>query len=80
MRMTAAEAARHFRAVLSRVAAGEEIEVVRNGVAVAVIAPVHRPAVFRDPLEPPFGVGDSFADDLRSLQAELKAPPDARAA
>jgi prevent-host-death family protein len=78
--MTAAEAARHFRAVLSRVAAGEEIEVVRNGAPVAVIAPAPRPAVFRDPLESPRAVGDSFADDLRSLEAELKAPPDAWAA
>jgi antitoxin (DNA-binding transcriptional repressor) of toxin-antitoxin stability system len=78
--MTAAEAARHFRAVLSRVAAGEEIQVVRDGVVVAVIAPVHRPAVFRDPLEPPPRVGDSFIDDLRALQAELRAPPDSWAA
>lgn len=78
--MTANEAARHFSAVLGRVAAGEEIEVVRNGAPVAVIAP---PPSFA----PVQGSGDlfgsaptgddSFADDLRVLQAELKAPPDA---
>ena len=82
-RMTATEAARHFSAVLGRVAAGEEIEVVRNGAPVAVIAPP-RDSVPAQPLQPlrnPFGsaptVDDSFADDLRALQAELKAPPDA---
>jgi prevent-host-death family protein len=79
LRLTATEAARHFSAVLGRVAAGEEIEVVRNGAAVAVIAP------------PPGSVGakrnrelqacgDSFADDLRALEAELEAPPEAWAA
>jgi antitoxin (DNA-binding transcriptional repressor) of toxin-antitoxin stability system len=77
--MTASEAARHFSAVLGRVATGEEIEVVRDGTLVAVIAPppgsvrAHR---FRD-LE----TGDgSFADDLRALEAELEAPPEAWAA
>lgn len=81
MRMTAIEAARHFSAVLGRVAAGEEIEVVRNGAPVAVIAPppecsVSRPA-FRDLLWSAAPIGDSFADDLRALQAELETPPDA---
>jgi antitoxin (DNA-binding transcriptional repressor) of toxin-antitoxin stability system len=77
--MTPAEAARHFAAVLGRVAAGEEIEVVRNGAAVAVIAPppgsVH--AKRSGELQ---GHGDSFAEDLRALQAELEAPPEAWAA
>jgi prevent-host-death family protein len=78
--MTVNEAARHFSAVLSRVAAGDEIEVVRNGAPVAVIAPPRSSAsgegarhLFRSA---PNG-DDSFADDLRALQAELKAPPDA---
>jgi prevent-host-death family protein len=79
LRMTATEAARHFSAVLGRVAAGEEVEVVRNGTAVAVIAPppgsvsAHRsPDVI--------AVGDSFAEDLRALEAELEVPPEAWAA
>jgi prevent-host-death family protein len=80
MRMTATEAGRHFSAVLGRVAAGEEVEVVRNGALVAVIAPPQRsgsgqPA--REPLGSAPSVEDSFADDLRALQAELNAPPDA---
>jgi prevent-host-death family protein len=79
LRMTASEAARHFSAVLGRVAAGEEIEVVRDGVPVAVIAPP--PGSVRAQrsrnLE---AVGRSFADDLRALEAELEAPPEAWAA
>ena len=37
--MTATDAARGFSDVLNRVAAGEEVEVVRNGAPVAVIGP-----------------------------------------
>jgi antitoxin (DNA-binding transcriptional repressor) of toxin-antitoxin stability system len=78
--MTATEAARHFSAVLGRVAAGEEIEVVRNGAPVAVIAPPPRsvPAQgFDDRLESAPEIEGSFADDLRKLQAELAEPGDA---
>jgi antitoxin (DNA-binding transcriptional repressor) of toxin-antitoxin stability system len=74
--MTPAEAARHFSAVLGRVAAGEEIEVVRNGAAVAIIAPPPGARRSRE-LQ---ACGDSFADDLRALEAELEAPPEAWAA
>jgi antitoxin (DNA-binding transcriptional repressor) of toxin-antitoxin stability system len=77
LRMTAAEAARHFSAVLGRVAAGEEIEVVRDGATVAVIAP---PPGSRRALRGLQRGGDSFADDLAALQAELEAPPEAWAA
>jgi antitoxin (DNA-binding transcriptional repressor) of toxin-antitoxin stability system len=77
--MTATEAARHFSAVLGRVAAGEEIEVVRNGATVAVIAPPPG-SVAAQYSRDVFAVGDSFADDLRALEAELKAPPEAWAA
>jgi prevent-host-death family protein len=80
LRMTATEAARHFKAVLGRVAAGEEIEVVRNGAPVAVIAPPPSsaaPQSSRDLFASAPAAGDSFADDLRALQAALGAPPDA---
>jgi prevent-host-death family protein len=80
MRMTAAEAARHFRAVLSRVAAGEEIEVVRNGAPVAVISPPPRPLFagqpFCDPLASTPSAEESFAADLHALRAALEAPRD----
>jgi prevent-host-death family protein len=77
--MTPAEAARHFSAVLGRVAAGEEIEVVRDGVPVAVIAPPAGSAAARHP-RGLLAAGDSFSDDLRALEAELEAPPEAWAA
>ena len=38
-RLTATEAARNFSDVLNRVGAGEEIEIMRNGAPVAVLAP-----------------------------------------
>jgi prevent-host-death family protein len=77
-RMTATEAARHFSAVLGRVAAGEEIEVVRNGTPVAVIAPPpHSAKRVRELVESTPRVDGSFADDIRALQAELKVPEDA---
>jgi prevent-host-death family protein len=80
LRLTATEAARHFKAVLGRVAAGEEIEVVRNGAPVAVIAPppssTPAPVSHEVLASGPTG-DDSFADDLRALQAELRTPPDA---
>jgi prevent-host-death family protein len=79
LRMTATEAARHFSAVLGRVAAGEQIEVVRNGVPVAVIGPPPGSAAaqrFRGSLT----AGNSFADDLQALEAELEAPPETWAA
>jgi prevent-host-death family protein len=75
MRMTATEAARYFSAVLGRVAAGEEIEVVRNGAPVAVIAPPPRDLVSAQTFSAP-QVDGSFADDLRRLEAELEAPED----
>jgi antitoxin (DNA-binding transcriptional repressor) of toxin-antitoxin stability system len=80
--MTPTEAARHFPAVLGRVAAGEEIEVVRNGAPVAVIAPPPGSVPTQHPRELSGSApeaGDSFADDLRALQAELQMPPDALA-
>jgi antitoxin (DNA-binding transcriptional repressor) of toxin-antitoxin stability system len=77
--MTASEAARHFSAVLGRVAAGEEIEVVRNGVPVAVIAPPPG-STAAQPSPGLLTVGNSFAEDLRALEAELEAPPEAWAA
>jgi prevent-host-death family protein len=77
LRLTASEAERHFSAVLGRVAAGEEIEVVRDGAAVAVIAPPPHVQAERIGIQfrsAPSGAS-SFADDLRILEAELEAPP-----
>lgn len=80
LRMTAAEAARHFRAVLSRVAAGEEIEVVRDGAPVAVISPPARPLFgaqpFCDPIASTASAAASFTDDLDALRTGIEAPQD----
>jgi antitoxin (DNA-binding transcriptional repressor) of toxin-antitoxin stability system len=77
LRLTATEAARHFSAVLGRVAAGEDVEIVRNGATVAVIA---APPGLRTATRVLHGSGDSFADDLAALEADLEAPPEAWAA
>jgi prevent-host-death family protein len=42
VRMSATEVARNFSAVVNRVGAGEEIEIVRNGMPVAELRPPSR--------------------------------------
>jgi prevent-host-death family protein len=65
---------RNFSAVLNRVAAGEEIEITRNGATVAVLAPPKvkfLPAArFRELLASAPPVDDGFPDELRSIRAE----------
>jgi antitoxin (DNA-binding transcriptional repressor) of toxin-antitoxin stability system len=43
VRMTATEVSRHFSDVINRVDSGEEIEIVRNGKAVAELRRASRP-------------------------------------
>jgi prevent-host-death family protein len=73
-RLTATEASRNFAEVLTRVAAGEEIEVMRNGTAVARIVPARSRMLsaerFADLLASLPPVDDAFADDLRRIRAE----------
>lgn len=77
--MTATEAARSFSDVLNRVAAGEEIEIVRNGAPVAVIRPVKARFVSAERLREIIGPGgtldDAFADDVRAIRRESGPPP-----
>jgi prevent-host-death family protein len=79
-RMTATEAARSFSDVLNRVAAGEEIEIVRNGAAVAVLAPPRARLLPASRLRallaalPP--VDAEFAEDLRRIRSEIGPPED----
>ncbi len=82
IRMSATDAARSFSDVLNRVAAGEEFEIVRNGVPVAVIAPprvrlmpAHR---FRELLASAPPVDDRFAEDVREIRRSV-GPPEAPA-
>jgi prevent-host-death family protein len=80
-RLTATEAARNFSALLNRVAAGEEVEIVRGGAPVAVISPPKIKFISADRLRellasaPPLDEG--FADDLRAIRGEAAPPEDA---
>jgi prevent-host-death family protein len=76
--MTATEAARGFSDVLNRVAAGEEVVVVRSGAPVAVIAPPREQLVsaarFREILAAAPRPDDEFADDVRALRDAVGPP------
>jgi len=77
-KLTATEAARSFSEVLNRVAAGEEIEVVRNGASVAIIAPPATKLVsaeqFRALVASAPRPDAGFADDLRMARAAIGPP------
>jgi prevent-host-death family protein len=69
--MTATEAARSFSDVLNRVASGEEIEIVRNGAAVAVIRAPKPRFVSADRLREIVAgptLDDDFAAEMRALR------------
>lgn len=77
-RLTATEVARHFSAVLNRVMAGEEVEVVRAGAPVAVISPP-KPRLlsaerFRALMASAPPVDDDFVEELRALRRSTAAP------
>jgi prevent-host-death family protein len=76
-RMTATDAARSFSEVLNRVAAGEEIEVIRSGAPVAVIAPpktrLLSAARFRELIASAPRPDDDFAAEVRTARAEIIA-------
>lgn len=76
--MSATETARSFSDVLNRVAAGEEIEITRNGATVAVIGPPKARFVsaerFRELLHSAPPVDDGFAADLREVRTAAGLP------
>lgn len=78
-RMTATEAARSFSSLLNRVAAGEEVEVVRSGAPVAVIGPPRVRTLsaerFRELMASAPPVDEGFAGELGPLRATVP-PPD----
>ncbi|MGH3049754.1 MAG: type II toxin-antitoxin system Phd/YefM family antitoxin [Gaiellaceae bacterium] len=78
-RMTATEVARRFSEVLDRVVSGEEIEVTRASVPVAVFGPGRQRLVpaarFRELLASAPPVDDAFADDLRAIRRSVGPPP-----
>lgn len=77
-RLSATDVARRFSEVLNRVAAGEEIEVVRNGASVALLTPprvrllpASRLRALLERLPP---VDSEFAEDLREIRREVGPP------
>jgi len=79
-RLTATQAARNFSDVLNRVAAGEEIELTRNGLTVAVIAPPPIPLVSAERFEEIMASAprpdDDFAAEVRAARAAIGPPRD----
>jgi prevent-host-death family protein len=79
-RMTATEAARSFSELLNRVAAGEEIEVIRSGAQVAVISPPRErlmsAARFRELIASAPPPDDGFVDEVRAARTSAEPPED----
>jgi antitoxin (DNA-binding transcriptional repressor) of toxin-antitoxin stability system len=76
VRLSATEVARNFSAVMNRVGAGEEIEIVRNGATVAELRPPSRPrGISGKALKgllaslPP--VDEGFARDVEAARNEI---------
>ena len=78
--MTATDAARSFSDVLNRVAAGDEIELTRNGAPVAVIGPPRARLVsatrFRELLASAPSTDGEFAEDMRRIRDSAGLPGD----
>ena len=79
--MTATEVARNFSAVLNRVAAGEEIEIVRNGAPVAILKPRKKqllsPDEYRELMRSLPKPDEDFARDLREIRKSVGPPESA---
>jgi prevent-host-death family protein len=78
--LTATEVARRFSQVISRVSAGEEVEVVRNGVPVAQLRPARGPQVvsaarWRELMDSAPVVDEDFERDVEASR-ETIGPPD----
>jgi antitoxin (DNA-binding transcriptional repressor) of toxin-antitoxin stability system len=82
VRLTATEVARSFSRVMSRVGAGEEIEIVRNGAAIAELRPARsRPTItaaqWRELIATLPPVDDEFARDVEEGRAAFGPPSSA---
>jgi prevent-host-death family protein len=76
IRMSATEVARNFSAVVNRVGAGEEIEIVRNGTPVAELRPPSTPRgisgrAFKELMASLPPVDEGFARDVEAVQKEI---------
>jgi len=79
VRLTATEVARSLSAVMNRVSQGEEIQIVRNGVAIAELRPPSAPATvsaarWRQLVATAPGVDDDFAADVEQARREIGPP------
>ncbi len=78
VRLTATDVARRFSAVMNQVDAGEEIEIVRNGVPIAELRPTRRRTIsaqrWRELLDSAPPVDDVFADDVMNARAQVDPP------
>lgn len=76
--MTATDAGRAFSEVLSRVAAGEEVEVIRSGAPVAVITPPRARAIsaarFRELITGAPPLDEGFAGEAREIRERVGPP------
>jgi antitoxin (DNA-binding transcriptional repressor) of toxin-antitoxin stability system len=82
MRLSATEVAREFSAVVNRIGAGEEIEVVRNGVPVVQMRPANRahqvsPARWRELMDSAPSPDDNFAHDVEAGRKGIGPPSSA---
>ncbi len=79
LRMSATEVARSFSAVMNRVGAGEEIEIVRNGMPIAELRPPSRPRrlsgdAWRRFVENLPAVDEDFARDVEEARKSIGPP------
>lgn len=78
-RLTATEVARKFSQVVSRVGAGEEVEVVRNGVPIVQMRPAKGRQVvsaerWRELMEGAPPVDESFESDVEAGRKDIGPP------
>jgi len=79
LRLTATQVARDFSAVVNRVGAGEEIEVVRNGVPVVEMRPVRGGRIvsaqsWTDLMDSAPSPDDDFARDVEAARKSIGPP------
>lgn len=79
VRMTATDVSRNFSSVLSRVDAGEEIEIVRNGSPIAELRRPSRPRgisgpAFKALMESLPALDEDFAHDVEEARRRLGPP------
>lgn len=78
-RLTATEVARNFSQVVSRVDAGEEVEIVRNGVPIVQMRPAQghqlvSAARWRELMDSAPAVDGDFASDVEAARDTIGPP------